>query len=154
MNNYTINRRTLALIPIAHDKTKVYENNNVIIVAKNSQKLIEENCVYYGSSYAGRKKGTVDLIGVTHKSPIVIEDTNGIIFFPTCSPRLKDCSWISLNNLDNYGPYDRESIIRFKNNLTLQLPVSNKIINNQVLRATRLESVLYHRKQNLIDKDL
>jgi competence protein ComK len=150
MYEYTINHNTLAIIPITDDKTKVYENNNVIIVKKNVQKIIEENCEYYGSSYMGRKKGTVELIGVTHKSPIVIEDSNSIIFFPTCSPRLKKCSWISLNNLDSYAPYDAESIIRFQNNLTLQLPVSNKIINNQVLRATRLESVLHKRKTNLI----
>lgn len=153
MNNYTINNKTLAIIPISPNRSKIYESNNVIIVAKNTQKIIEENCEYYGSSYLGRKRGTLDLIGVTHKSPIVIEDSNGIIFFPTCSPRLKDCSWISLNNIEEYAPYDKSSIIKFQNNLTLQIPVSNKIINNQVLRATRLESVLNRRKKKLFDKN-
>lgn len=152
MDNYTINSKTLAIIPIDENKSKVYESNNVLIVAKNTHKLIEENCEHYGSSLSGRKKGTLDLIGVTHKSPIVIEDENNIIFFPTSSPRLKDCSWISLNNLETYAPYDKASIIKFKNNLSLQIPVSNKIINNQVLRATRLESVLYHRKKELLDE--
>lgn len=152
MNEYTINNKTLAIVPINSNKTKIYENNNVIIISKNAHQLIEENCEHYGSSYAGRKKGTVDLIGVTHKSPIVIEDSSSIIFFPTCSPRLKECSWISLNNIENYGAYDDSSIIRFQNNLTLQIPISSKILNNQILRATRLESVLRKRKQQLIEK--
>lgn len=152
MRDYTISDKTLAIIPISEKKSKIYENNNVIIVPKPAQKIIEENCEYYGSSYQGRKKGTVDLIGVTHKSPIVIEDSAGLIFFPTSSPRLKTCGWISLNNIDTFAPYDNESLIRFQNNLTLQLPISSKIINNQVLRATRLESVLNKRKAKIINK--
>lgn len=146
MNNYKINKCTLAIIPIAKNKSKIYEKSNVIIVRKNTEQIIRENCEYYGSSYEGRKKGTTDLIGVTHKTPIIIEDTNNIIFFPTSSPRLKNCSWISLNNLESYEEYDDQSILKFENELKIQLPVSNKIIDNQVLRATRLESVSRKRK--------
>ncbi len=151
-SGYTINKKTLAIVPISEKSTKIYEKDNIIIVPKNSQKLIEENCEYYGSSYIGRKKGTVDLIGVTHKSPIVIEETNGIIFFPTCSPRLKTCSWISLNNVDKYTEDDKNTIISFQNDLKIKFPVSNKIINNQILRATRLESVMYRRKRELSEQ--
>lgn len=147
MDSYKINEETLAIIPISKKKTKVYENDDVMIINKSANKIIEENCEYYGSSFEGRKKGTQELIGITHKPPIVIQDSTNNIFFPTSSPRLKDCNWISLKNLDSYTPYDDESIIRFQNNLTIQVNVSNKIINNQVLRATRLESILYKRKE-------
>lgn len=146
-NTYTINKKTLAIIPISERSSKIYEENNVIIVPKTTQKLIEENCIYYGSSYSGRKKGTVDLIGVTHKSPIVIEETNGIIFFPTSSPRLKTCGWIALNNVSDYKEDNKDTIISFENDLQIKIPVSNKIINNQILRATRLESLMYRRKK-------
>ena len=87
------------------------------------------------------------MTGVTHKAPILVEDSHNIIFFPTSSPRLSNCGWISLNNIDSFRPYDDESLIRFNNNLTLQVSASNKIINNQVLRATRLESIIYKRKK-------
>lgn len=152
MNSYRINKSTLAVIPIENNKTKIYEIDDVIIVDRNSKKIIEDNCEYYGSSYEGRRKGTTELIGVTHKSPIMIEESNNLVFFPTCSPRLKECAWISLNNVDNYSKYDNNSIIRFCNNLTLELKVSNKIINNQILKATRLESVLRKRKEELKKK--
>ncbi|MCI8498576.1 MAG: hypothetical protein HFG33_04170 [Bacilli bacterium] len=146
MENYTISSKTLAIMPINKKRSKVYENENAFVVEKNARKIIAENCEYYGSSYEGRKKGTMELIGITHKAPILIEDSENLIFFPTSSPRLNDCGWVSLNNLDSYTPYDDESIIRFHNNLTLQVHASNKIINNQVLRATRLESIIYKRK--------
>lgn len=145
--SYTINPDTLAIIPINKKKTKVYETDGAFIIARNANKIIEDNCEYFGSSYEGRKKGTMELTGVTHKAPILIEDANDLIFFPTASPRLHDCSWISLNNLDSYEPYDDESVVMFNNNLKLQIAVSNKVIDNQVLRATRLESVIHKRKQ-------
>ena len=151
MNHYKINKRTLAIVPISKSKSKIYEYNNVIVIKKNTEQVIKENCEYYGSSYEGRKKGTTELIGVTHKSPIIIEDTHHIIFFPTSSPRLKTCSWISLNNLESYESYENKSILKFQNELSIQLPVSNKIIDNQVLRATRLDSVSRHRKKVLND---
>ncbi len=151
MKNYTINNQTLAIIPIGKNKSKVYETDNVLIIEKNSQKIIEESCEFYGSTYEGRRKGTVNLIGVTHKSPIIVENSQSIIFFPTASPRSKDCSWISLNNLDVYAPFDTDSTIRFQNNLTIKLPISSKIINNQVLRATRLESVIKKKEKMLRD---
>ncbi len=146
--NYRINQKTLAIIPINRKKSKIYENNTIIIVDKNANKIISENCEYYGSSYEGRKKGTQELIGVTHKAPILVQEEKDIIFFPTSSPRLNDCCWISLNNLDNYSAIDDESLIKFNNDIILQVNVSNKIIDHQVLRSTRLESVLNKRKKS------
>ena len=41
---YRINKDTLAMIPIDKVTTKIYETNDVIIIKRNIQKLIEENC--------------------------------------------------------------------------------------------------------------
>lgn len=153
IEKYKINTETLAIIPISKKKSKIYESDSVFVVNTNAKKIISENCEYFGSSYAGRKKGTMELIGITHKAPILIEEANNLIFFPTSSPRLNDCGWISLNNLESYQPYDDESVIRFQNNLKLQVNASNKIIDNQVLRATRLESVIRKRKSGIAPKD-
>lgn len=149
---YKINPRTLAIIPINRRRSKIYENDNVFIIQQNSQKIIAENCEYFGSSYLGRKKGTTELIGVTHKAPILIEDTNNIIFFPTCSPRHNDCMWLSLNNIDSFQAYDGDALIKFTNNYVLQVNASAKVINNQVLRSTRLESVIQKRRAKLDNK--
>lgn len=152
MDIYKINESTLALVPIDENRTKVYESDNIIVIPQNSKKIIEENCRYYGSSFEGRKQGTTELIGVTHKSPIIIEDSHEIIFFPTTSPRGKNCCWLSLNNIDCNRAFDGDTLIRFSNNLTLRMEVSNKIINNQILRATRLGSVHQRRKKEIEEK--
>lgn len=145
LQEYEINTDTLALIN-ENDKTKVYESNNSFYVYKNANKIMEESCQYFGSSLTGRQKGTFNLIGVSHKCPIIVEETKEIIFFPTTSPRLKNCCWISLNNILRYYRLKDRVIIEFKNKEKIELPLSYGSIDNQVLRATRLESVLRGRK--------
>ena len=149
LNTYQINKDTLAIVPISKTRTKIYETDNILIVNRNTQKIIEENCQYYGSSFNGRKKGTSDLIGITHKPPIIIEDSSELVFFPTASPRLRECSWIALNNIDTYTSYEKITYIKFENDFILKLPVSPKIVSNQILRATRLESVYQKRRKKL-----
>lgn len=147
MLDYEINVDTLALIN-EKDKTKVYEIDNTFYVDKSANKIMEDSCEYFGSSLAGRQKGTFNLIGVTHKSPIIVEETQEIIFFPTVSPRLKNCNWISLKNIDKYYHDKGKVVIIFKNGQKLELLTSYGIVDNQILRATRLESVLRGRKKS------
>lgn len=146
MQDYEINTDTLALIN-EKDKTKVYEKDNVFYVDKSANKIMEDSCEYFGSSLSGRQKGTFNLIGVTHKCPVIVEETKEIIFFPTISPRLKNCNWISLNNIEKYYNEKGKVVIIFKNGQKLELPTSYGIVDNQILRATRLESVLRGRKR-------
>lgn len=145
MVDYEINDRTLALI--STDKnTLVYEDNKVFSVPKIANEIMEDSCAYFGSSLLGRQQGTTRLIGVTHKSPVIVEESREIIFFPTSSPRLKTCSWLSLKNIDCYYNEGKFVVIEFKNGQKIKLNLSYGIIDNQILRATRLESVLRGRK--------
>lgn len=146
MEEYEINEETLAIIPLKDNKTKVFENDKVYIVNKSAVKVMDESCEFFGSSLDGRQKGTSKLIGVTHKAPIIVEESKEIIFFPTMSPRIDKCSWISLKNIDKIFRKNDKSYILFKNNIELECDVSYGIINNQLLRATRLESVIRNRK--------
>ncbi len=148
MNSYEINSETQAIIPIGEDKSKIIEANRTLIVNQTPMKIIDRSCKYFGSSYQGRFIGTKNLIGVSHKAPIIIEETREIIFFPTSSPRLNNCSWLSLKHLQNYKKSNNNSIILFNSGYLLNLDISYGILDNQVLRATRLESVLRLRKNN------
>lgn len=146
MQEYEINEKTLAIIPISEIKTKIYEEAANFIINKPAIKIMEESCQFFGSSLSGRQKGTTRLIGVSHKAPIIIEESKEIIFFPTSSPRKHQCSWLSLKNIDSYYTKNKILFIKFKNNTQLELNISYGIIDNQILRATRLESVLRSRK--------
>ena len=78
MYNYEINDDTLAIIPIDEYKSKVIEKTKVFIVEQTPMKIIDKSCKYFGSSYQGRFLGTKSLIGVSHKAPIIVEETKDI----------------------------------------------------------------------------
>ena len=101
MSEYEINDDTLAIIPIDEYRSKVIEKSRSFIVEQPPMRIIDKSCRYFGSSYQGRFLGTKNLIGISHKAPIIIEETREIIFFPTNSPRQYNCAWISLKNLQN-----------------------------------------------------
>ena len=143
--SYEINNSTLALIAL-DNKTKVIEEEREFFIDKTPSNILEESCEYFGSSYLGRKIGTKNLIGITHKSPIIIEESREIIFFPTSSPRLNNCSWISLNNIKNFIKNNEKTKIIFDNQKEIIVDVSFGIMENQILRAS-LESTLRKRKK-------
>lgn len=146
MKNYEINSSTIALIPINEEQTKVIEVSNSFIVNMNSMKIIERSCEFFGSSYMGRHEGTKKLIGISYKSPIIIEESRNIIYFPTTSPRLSDCAWFNLNYISNYEDYNGKSLIYLENGENVEIDISVNSFDNQFLRATKLESILRKRK--------
>ena len=91
MENYEINKNTVALYAMG-EKTRVYEEDTNFIVNQSANKIMEESCRYFGSSLEGRKNGTKNLIGVSYKAPIIVEESCNIIFFPTSIPSQK-CSY-------------------------------------------------------------
>jgi len=155
MKEYSINKNTLAVLPFGDNKSIIYEKDDCFLVNTKPNKIMDESCKYYGSSMEGRLKGTDKLIGITYKAPIIIEENKPLVFFPTTSPRLKKCAWISLNNISKYY-YDNisnKSVIRFLNDETIAFSMSYNILNNQVLKANRLEYVLRNRKNEKIDEE-
>ena len=147
MKDYEINEFTLAIIPDC-EGTRIYEQECTFISPKSVNTIVDESCQYFGSSLEGRQKGTANLIGVRIKSPIIVEETRNIIFFPTASPKIANWAWISFNNLESYQGNSKKSVVVFNNHQAITLDVSYSIIDNQVLRAARLDSTLRKRKEN------
>lgn len=144
--NYEINYDTQVILPITNNKSKIIERNTEYLVENSTIEILEHSCEYFGSSLNGRKEGTKKLLGITHKSPIIIEESQKIIFFPTTSPDNKDCIWINLEKVNKYyGLEDKKSAIVFKNGDILEFDVSIGSLSNQILRATRLKYVLEER---------
>ena len=86
------------------------------------------------------------MLGITNKSPIIIEESQKMIFFPTTSPERSDCIWINLEKIEKYYKIDnRKSAIVFKNGDKLEFDVSYGSLSNQILRATRLKFILDER---------
>lgn len=145
MQTYEINEETRALVPCSTG-TIIYEAERRFFINNEANNIINNSCEYYGSTFEGRKIGTTRLTGMTHKLPIIIEESKRIIFFPTSSPRLNQCSWLSLNHIKNVEKLDKQSKVVFDNYQEIILDISFGCLNNQLLRASRLESVLINRK--------
>lgn len=146
LDQYEINSATLAIIPIDDKTSQIFEEEAEYKVNKSTNKIIDYNCKYYGSSYRGRCEGTKYLTGVKSKCPIIIEESRNIIFFPTGSVRNNENSWISLNNIKNYESNFYGTTILFENGKKIDMPISYYSIDNQFCRSTMLKAKLYELK--------
>jgi len=148
MDNYEINASTLCIVPIDDKKSCVYEYDNKYIVNMSVIKIIERSCLFFGSTFLGRKEASCNLLNSLHKVPIIIEETNEIIFFPTNSPNNANCIWISYNNFESIEKIDKHFCkIYFKNHNQFKVEVSYFIITNQIMRCNRLKVEFNKRKK-------
>lgn len=144
--NYEITYDTQIILPIDDNSSKIIENDSEYVVNNSTLNILEHSCEYFGSSYEGRKEGTKKLLGITHKSPIIVEESRKIIFFPTSSPENSNCIWINLEKIEKYYKINpKKSAILFKNGDVMEFDVSYGSLTNQILRATRLKYILEER---------
>ena len=146
---YEIDLSTIMLISLDDEKTKVITLDNEFIININSKKIVDNSCKYFGSSLTDRVNMTKRLINIKSKSPIVIEESRNIIFFPLKSIREKCNIWISFNNLEKYVKSDYKTIFYFKNNKEVIVDFSYYIIDNQVTRSLMLDYEIKKRRESL-----
>ena len=149
MKDYEINDETLAIMPGGDlwDSVVVEDDCNYEVKMKPLE-IVDYSCRYVGSSYEGRKIGAGEILNSGYKLPVMVEDTKNLIFFPTTSPIDDDCSWISLKNIKSYNKLtSTKTEVEFKNGKVLTVDISYNSFNNQVMRASRLESIIRSRKE-------
>lgn len=144
---YEISNGTLAIVPNEKESSLVYEDEDRYIIEDTPFKIMEESCRYFGSTFEGRKDSARDILGAEYKVPIIVEDTNNLVVFPTTSPHSDDCVWISLKRLKKFEKIDAcNTKILFDNGKEIIVPCSYRSIENQVSRASRLDYILRMRK--------
>jgi len=150
LEHYEINCETLLIVPIGKRSSKVYETDLECIVKESPLTIIKNSCLYFGSSYEGRKEGTKSLLGVEMKVPIVIEDSRSIIFFPTSSCINQSSIWISYQNLLKYSKFNEFStVLYFRENKSIKVDTRYSLVDNQVIRCIKLDNLLMKRKNFL-----
>lgn len=148
MVEYEINPSTLCIYPIDKKRSYVYELDNQFEVNMSCFDIINKSCLFFGSTYNGRRQGSCSLLNTSHKVPILIEESNDIIFFPTASVDNMNCIWISYNNLESIKRIDSSySSVLFKENKEFKMRISYFILSNQVIRSRRLKFELNQRKK-------
>ena len=146
---YEISKGTLAIVPNERESSLVYEDEDRYIIEQTPFSIMEESCKYFGSTYEGRKNGARDILGAEYKVPIVVEDSNNLIIFPTTSPSAEDCCWISLKRVKKFEKIDcNNTKIIFDNNREIIVDCSYRTIENQLSRASRLDLILRNHKNS------
>ncbi len=146
MDSYEINKDTYAIVSVNSDVSRVLEKDDEYFVNKSSYSVMEDSCSYYGSSCEGRIKGTKQILGSNYKVPIVVEETNEIIFFPTEAATNANCIWLSLNNIKSYERNNGFTKVIFNSGKELIVKMSISSFETQILRANRLGSIIRKRK--------
>lgn len=148
MKDYEINDETLAILPDDIWNSIVLEDSGDYEIDKKPLEILDYSCKYFGSSYPGRKEGAKNILNSSYKLPILVEDTKNLVFFPTSSPLDNRCSWISLKNIKAYRKNSNgQTEVEFKNGKIITIDISYNSFNNQVMRASRLESIIRIRKE-------
>lgn len=146
---YEIDLSTVMLIGVDEEKTKVITLDSEFIVDIDSKKIVDNSCKFFGSSLNDRVNMTKRLINIKSKSPIIIEESRNIIFFPLKSIRDKCNIWISFNNLEKYVKSGDKTVFIFKNGKEVIIDFSYYIIDNQVTRSLMLDYEVKKRRESL-----
>ncbi len=148
LDSYEINDETLLIIPYDCGKSKVYEYDDEFIVNMIPLTIVKNSCMFFGSSFEGRREASKKIIGIDMKVPIIVEESKNIIFFPVSSCISKNSAWISYQNLIQYSKIDcNSSRLCFKGNKFLKLNMKYNLIDNQVIRCIKLDTLLCKRKK-------
>ncbi|MFE8696312.1 competence protein ComK [Cytobacillus sp. FJAT-53684] len=149
IDEYEINPNTMMIMPLEYGSkvySQIWELEDELVSPFKPSVIIKKGCTFFGSSFEGRKEGTRQLTGITHKAPITIDPTNFIYFFPTTSANNSQCIWISPEHIQYYRRADAgQTEVRFKNQQCVTIPVSYTSFNNQVLRTALLKTTLISR---------
>lgn len=143
-DTYEVSGSTMAVLPLGEGEkpaSKILETERTFLVNMKPFQIIERSCRYFGSSYAGRKAGTYEVIKVSHKPPIMVDHSNNIFLFPTFSSTRPQCGWLSHAHVHEFcaAKYDN-TFVTFVNGETLELPVSITSFENQVYRTAWLRT--------------
>ena len=143
--NYEINEGTLAILA-KNKKSLILEDDKKYVVDSLPFDVVDHSCKYFWSSYEGRKEGTKEILHINYKVPIIVDNSRNLIFFPTNSPISDDCSWLSLKSIKSIkeGDFNTTDVI-FNNGVSINIPVSKRTMDNQILRASRLDLIMRNR---------
>lgn len=144
---YEINEETIAIIPIDSSNTKVIELTKEYVIPQGTFEILEENCEYYGSTYDGRIKAAQKILNFSYKLPLLIEESEKIIFFPTKSSSSNECCWINHNFVKKREKCGKNTRVLFQNGKEEEFNISKLSFENQLLRAGMLDAMITKRRK-------
>ena len=134
--NYIINNNTVYL-KVKNEDVYVKEINNEITLRENILKLLNNSCIYYGSSLKGRILGAKSLIKSKYKLPLIISEKNNLYFNKNKDKKGYEY-WFNFQYIKDYKYVDNLLKIFFIFDNFILINCSWTIFNNQMLKCSRL----------------
>ncbi len=128
-----ISGKTLIIYYNNFNTVMINTDGKIIINGNFIRSILNKSCIFYGSSLNGRLKGSKDLLKCRYKLPIIISESNRLIFFP-----VNKYFWINFNMIESFEKKENHTIITFKNGYKRSIFVSYRVVNNQMLKCSRL----------------
>lgn len=148
MNNYIINDETLAIVMIDKKTCMVIEDRRELFINLSCRDVINNSCLYYGSSYEGRVEASRSLLGKEYKLPIIVSEFYDILLFPISSRKTDVCTWICLKKLEDYVVEGDRVEFVFKCSRRYNVFVGKKSFESQLLKAYDLNRIIKNRCKN------
>lgn len=147
MKNYIINERTLFLEK-QKEKVIIHELFTKGETSNSIKKILNDSCLFYGSTLRGRLIFSKEILNESYKNPIFINEKQLLIVFPLTALRNKEALLVVYNNIDKYHQISKSKVlVKFKNGDQHTFHVSYYIFHQQILKCSRL-LVIYKARYN------
>lgn len=131
-----INEKTLYL-SYNGERTFIQKDTNFYQLRGNVvNKILNYSCIYYGSSLKGRLMCSKNVLNTQNRLPIVISEQKQIVMFPI--KENNNILWLNFKLIKDYVKEDDGVKITFKNEVVKNFNISYTILNNQMLKCSKL----------------
>ena len=144
MKNYILNENVLCFTQNVEneDDIMIIEKKARVSVKMDSFKFLKKSCAFYGHSYQMQRQFVIDNFNYYIKTPIILSEYDMIIFFPTTTPKSKECIWISYNNVERYVKEYDYTKIYFKGGKVVNVSASYSTIDSQITKCIKIEKFI------------
>ena len=111
--------------------TKFYQLRGNLV-----NKILNYSCIYYGSSLKGRLMCSKSVLNIQKRLPVVISEQKQIVMFPI--KENDNTLWLNYKLIKDYIKEDDYVKIIFQNEVVKKFNISYTILNNQMLKCSKL----------------
>ncbi|WP_257351950.1 competence protein ComK [Pseudalkalibacillus decolorationis] len=153
VKDYLINVDTMVILPhfdrFGNLYSMVCEVNRRFYVEEKPSEIINNSCLFNGSSFQGRVEGAIHITKYNRMVPIMICNRQGIYFFPTQSSKSNYCIWFAHDHIEAIAPKDADSCeVILSNKQAILIKSSKAVIETKVNRTAQYRHLVNQRESS------
>lgn len=137
---FIITQATKAIIAkdSAYYRSLILEGSNERHSLHRPEQVLDNSCLLYGSTLAGRRAAVQDVLKTNSKIPVPVIPGKGVYMLPTSSAKSKDCVWLSYYHIDFYEQRDNKTYVAFIDGSGLYVNTSVNTMDLQYKRTSQV----------------